>query len=1053
MGDISVAWGIVVVIRSVAFLVCVSIVIALCSSSWGATVTQVSAGAMHTVALMTDGTVWVWGRGYEGQMGDGIQVNLKPAPARVPALSGVTAVSAGGYHTLALKGDGTVWMWGRIPSNSFGTAVPTQVQNVDSAVAISAGDYYSAAVKSDGTVLTWGNNSKGQLGDGTTIDRSAPVQVVGLSNVARVSTGSDYAVAIKRDGTVWTWGKDNYGQLGDGAAVDRSTPGQVPGLSGAVAAAAGVAHTLVLRSDGTVWAFGRNSSGQLGDSTTTDRPTPIQVPGLANVVKVSAGDGRSAALTSDGTIWTWGSSATSSPAPMTGLTGVVTMASGSWHTVAVTGDGTVYSWGGFNWCGELGNGTAQVALVPTRVRGIADITAIDAGYKHATALRRDGTVWSWGDNTYGELGDGTNVQRSTPVQVPGITDVVGISAGHYHTLAVKSDGTVYAWGLNQQGELGDGTTTNRWTPTQVSGLTDVVAVSAGYSDLDWCGYSLAVKRDGTVWGWGSNACGELGIGSKDTNAHTLPVRVGNYWRTPPAGRLNDIVGVSAGFDHALALKADGSVWAWGGAGTGEYGDAPHADPTLPTQIPYLTDVAVLAAAGGAGSYDRVSSFSLAARHDGTMVAWGQNGQGQLGNYPVTYSGTRMTGVTCVAAGSYHSLATSSDGSLWAWGDNYLEQTGNAEFMAWPSQVSMDRAAAVSAGHEFSLVLRSDGTVWSFGNGYYGELGNSYSTTNMVPTAIQFDTVAPTSPSVSINGGAVYTPSRTVTVSLSANDDSGLIERVPTSWDGIAYSAGGVYAPTKTYTLPAGDGRKTLYVKFRDAAGNESAVVSASIVLGTPGTLLDAKASGAGSPVSVNGGVVTAVFVDGAYVESANRTQGVKLTPAPEGVTIGSIVDVAGAAAVLGGEKIVSSAVCTMKAGSGTIAPLGVTNFAVGGGDWLYSASNGTGQLGVSGWQWVEVSPGVYERQWLKSQGVNNIGLLVRTCGAVTEVEPVAGPATPSWFKIDDGSDIGLKVSVPVGVTVPEVGSYATVTGISSCEPSGGDIVRLLRVRMQSDITP
>jgi alpha-tubulin suppressor-like RCC1 family protein len=142
---------------------------------------------------------------------------------------------------------------------------------------------------------------------------------------------------------------------------------------------------------------------------------------------------------------------------------------------------------------------------------------VKGGNYHSVALKTDGTVWAWGYNYYGQLGDGTYTDRSTPAQVSNLTDVKAISTLSSHALALKSDGTVWAWGYNYFGQLGDNTTTNRNTPVQVQNLTNVVAVAAGGS------HSLALKSDGTVWAWGNNYSGQLGDNS--TTNRSLPVQV------------------------------------------------------------------------------------------------------------------------------------------------------------------------------------------------------------------------------------------------------------------------------------------------------------------------------------------------------------------------------------------------------------------------------------------------------------------------------------------------------------------------------------------------
>jgi hypothetical protein len=293
-----------------------------------------------------------------------------------------------------------------------------------------AGGNHSLALKDDGTVWAWGRNKDGQLGDGTTANKSTPAQVTELSEVKVIACGGDHSLALKEDGTVWVWGRNSYGQLGDGTTVAKSTPVQVTGLSGIKAIAAGTDHSLALKGDGTVWAWGYNGLGQLGDGTGNSRYTPVQVQGLSGVKGINGGHYHSLALKEDGAVWAWGR----------------------------------------NSDGELGDGTTTNRNAPVQVTGLSGIKTIIGAGNLSLALKEDGTVWAWGDNSVGQLGDGTTTDRNTPVQVIGLSGAEVIESGLSYGLALKEDGTVWAWGLNTDSQLGDGTTTNRNTPVQVIGL-------------------------------------------------------------------------------------------------------------------------------------------------------------------------------------------------------------------------------------------------------------------------------------------------------------------------------------------------------------------------------------------------------------------------------------------------------------------------------------------------------------------------------------------------------------------------------------------------------
>ncbi len=350
----------------------------------------------------------------------------------------------------------------------------------EAATNLAAGDGHTVALKSDGTVWAWGDNRKGQLGDGTTTNRATPVQVHGLNGVTAVAAGYWHSVALKGDGTVWAWGLNDAGQLGDGTAIDRISPVQVPGLRGIIALDAGGWHTVVLKGDGTIWAWGNNYHGQLGDGTTTDRAIPIQVRNLNAVVAIAAGFGHSVALKSDGTVWAWGD-----------------------NIFGELGDGTV---------GQVGGPSAD-RTTPVQTRGMSGGVALDAGYSHTVALKGDGTAWAWGDNYHGQLGDGTSLnKRITPVQVSGLSGGVALAAGWSFTVALKRDGTVWTWGYPYAAGSAEHT-----TPVAVNGLNGMIAIAAGSN------HTMALKGDGTIWGWGYNDAGKLGDGTKVNRA--TPVQV------------------------------------------------------------------------------------------------------------------------------------------------------------------------------------------------------------------------------------------------------------------------------------------------------------------------------------------------------------------------------------------------------------------------------------------------------------------------------------------------------------------------------------------------
>jgi len=290
---------------------------------------------------------------------------------------------------------------------------------------LAAGGVHSLYVTSDGKLWAMGDNSYGQLGDGTTTDRTTPVQVmvapgVPATNVIAVAAGQDHSLYVTSDGKLWAMGDNSCGQLGDGTTTGSPWPVQVmasPGVpvTNVTAVAAGYNHSLYVTSDRKLWAMGSNWAGQLGDGTITDRALPVQVmasPGVpvANVTAVAAGGDHSLFIKSDETLW-----------------GV-----------------------GWNFTGQLGNGTTSgfyASTVPTQVRissGVAatNVIAVAAGHDHSLYMTGDGKLWAMGDNSYGQLGDGPATGSPWPVQImasPGVpvTNAIAIAVGWDHNLYIE----------------------------------------------------------------------------------------------------------------------------------------------------------------------------------------------------------------------------------------------------------------------------------------------------------------------------------------------------------------------------------------------------------------------------------------------------------------------------------------------------------------------------------------------------------------------------------------------------------------------------------------
>ena len=277
---------------------------------------QLACGYTHAAAIKTDGTLWLWGWGVYGQLGDNTTTSKSSPVQTISGGLNWSQVACGYYHTAAIKTDGTLWVWG---DNTFGglgtnntTRLSSPVQTITGGTnwkQVVCGKYTTTAIKTDGTLWSCGYNDRGQLGDGTLVNRSSPVQVYGAGiNWSSLASTSYTTAAIKTDGTLWSWGYNGNGELGDNSTTNRSSPVQtIAGGTNWKSIQRGTYHTAAIKTDGTLWMWGNNQFGQLGNNTTTTISSPVQtVTGGTNWMRVSCGGYTTAAIKTDGTLWSWG---------------------------------------------------------------------------------------------------------------------------------------------------------------------------------------------------------------------------------------------------------------------------------------------------------------------------------------------------------------------------------------------------------------------------------------------------------------------------------------------------------------------------------------------------------------------------------------------------------------------------------------------------------------------------------------------------------------------------------------------------------------------------
>lgn len=348
---------------------------------------------------------------------------------------------------------------------------------------VSAGVSHTCGVTTGGRLYCWGRNVNGQVGDGTTTNRSKPVPVGGaLRFRAVVNLGGNHSCAIRTDDRLYCWGLNESGQLGDGTTIQRTSPVLVAGGLKFRSVTGGWAHTCGISSaDNRVYCWGDNGSGQLGIGTTDVRLVPAAVGGTLRFRHVSAGYLHTCGLTTEDRAYCWGSNSTGQIGDSTKVTGRLTpvtvrtnlkfrqIDAGNYFNCAVTATGNrAFCWGnGIN--GELGNGVIQDSFWPKLVSGGLALVRVSAGIGHACGETAGNKAYCWGYNGYGQVGDGTTgLRRPTPVAVKGGLSFIQVSAG-WHTCGVTPASVAYCWGSNSSGELGDGTTARRLTPRAVVG--------------------------------------------------------------------------------------------------------------------------------------------------------------------------------------------------------------------------------------------------------------------------------------------------------------------------------------------------------------------------------------------------------------------------------------------------------------------------------------------------------------------------------------------------------------------------------------------------------
>jgi len=790
-------------------------------------VKSVSAGATHNMAIKTDSSLWAWGENVHGELGDG---TTTPRLFPVKIMDSVVSVSVGGNHALAIKADGSLWAWGWNINGELGDGTTTTrtspVKIMDSVVSVSAGGFHTMAIKADGSLWAWGSNIQGRLGDGTTTDCHSPIKV--MDSVVSVSAGARHTTAVKADGSLWAWGLNSVGQLGDGTQIDRHSPIKV--MDSVISVSAGNQHTLAIKADGSLWVWG-GGEAVLGDGTGTDeqRLSPVKI--MDSVASVSAGFQVSMAVREDGSLWNWGAMAGDGTegwhfSPVRIMNDVMLPGAEPVSPSSLAPAGQISSWAAEQVGAAIAANlvpqpfqtnytfaTTRIEFAALAVRLYETVTGgvivtganpfLDTDYidavkaagigvttgtgdgttfspnalltreqaatmlsrlanaigrpltNHTATFADSGDISSWAADAVGRMqtsgimgGVGNNLfspggpytreqsivtivrlydiltANPTPSREPemttGNTFASVISAGDFVSMAIKSDNSLWTWGTNTYGRLGVDHELVWDSPEPMKMMGDVMSVDMGHD------FSIAAKMDGSLWAWG--CLGKFGL-----DEVSLPVKI-----------MDDVVFAAAGSDDIVFIKTDGSLWLWGDTVTlfrlydffhrSDDHDLVNFDDMrkYADEISRGEPLKIMEDVVFASVAESIYKGSvLAIKTDGSLWRWSTYFNED--NKKMEQDSRNIFGLKDVASVSYTgnlAMAVKKDGSLWAWGTNYRGEIGNGtkERIWSPVQIMKD-VAFVSIGSTHILAVKNDGSLGAWGENEYGQLGNGKITTH------------------------------------------------------------------------------------------------------------------------------------------------------------------------------------------------------------------------------------------------------------------------------------------------------------------------------------
>jgi len=586
-----------------------------------------------TCGVRSNGEAWCWGEGSGGDLGNGLATDSL-VPVKVSTVTDFVSIIGAGAAQCGLTKRGIGYCWGTENTGNFGNGATSSQQNTPTPI-LNITDFsklaiasYGCGLRANGQIWCWGSNSNGQIGNGTTggtVD--TPVQVLHISDFVDVSTGGGVSCGVRRNGEEWCWGADSYGRLGNGPVLiaDTNVPSKVvtgnvlkimagtqgngyaivdptPHKTTPISIAkgkigGGYHHACYIDNANALWCWGYDAEGQLGNGgvITANQESPSGVDNGNSALGWTMVDGsvygsavniHTCGIKTDGTAWCWGSDsfgqlgngaggASASPVQVSDVGPWAWIDARAGSTCGIKTDGTAWCWGD-DTNGYLGNGAGGASQVPVAIAGGGTWKII----RNNCGIKTDGTLWCWGPDSVGQLGNGPGVTaaQQSPLQIGVDTDWKYVSGGGT-VCAIKQSGTMWCWGRNNAGQVGIGNTVDQFSPTLVRDpgpWTDVITSDSG-------GNVTAIKMDGSLWSWGlDHTDGRLGNGTAITGNQLLPYPVdsGGQWKA-----------LAENGNGACAIKTDDSIWCWGPDTFGSLGNGTVV--TAAQHSPYPVDMTLM----------------------------------------------------------------------------------------------------------------------------------------------------------------------------------------------------------------------------------------------------------------------------------------------------------------------------------------------------------------------------------------------------------------------------------------------------------------------------